>query len=159
MDEAGASRKLSNTINCKYELDCAGLQRDSRILCSLSSRNRSNHNKRLLAAGDGVGEWGVGRFVGEIFFAGEKAQEGAALFGVVVAYGSAQHGIADLERIQHGALRDWAFNFERYLGVGVRQGSEVEGKNDADHVQILEAYILVLKQFITRMLMVGQLNL
>jgi hypothetical protein len=94
--------------------------------------------------------------VREIFFAGEEAQECAALFGVVVAYGSAQHRITDLDRVQHGALRDWAFNFERYLGIGVRQGSEVEGENDADHGQILEANILVLKQFITRMLMAGR---
>jgi hypothetical protein len=97
--------------------------------------------------------------VREIFFAGEEAQKGAALFGVVVAYGSAQHRIADLERIQHGALRDWAFKFERYLGVGVRQGSEVEGENDANHGQILEAYILVLKQFITPQVDGGSVNL
>jgi len=45
----------------------------------------------------------------------------------VVADGAAQHGIAGLERVQHRALRDRAFDFERHLAADVRQGSEMEG--------------------------------
>ena len=41
---------------------------------SLSSGNRSQHNKRLPALGDGVGERGVGWVVGEVFFVDEEAQ-------------------------------------------------------------------------------------
>jgi len=65
--------------------------------------------------------------VGEVFFTGEEAQKGAALLRVVVADGAAQHGIAGLERVQHRALRDRAFDFERHLAADVRQGSEMEG--------------------------------
>jgi hypothetical protein len=39
--------------------------------------------------------------VGEIFRAGEKAQESAALLGGVIANRPAQHGIALLKRIQY----------------------------------------------------------
>ena len=72
--------------------------------------------------------------MGEVFFAGEESEEGAALLRVVVADGSAQHGIAGLERIQHRTLRDRALYFERHLAADVRQGSEMEGEDDADHV-------------------------
>ena len=69
----------------------------------------------------------------QVLFAGEEAQEGAALLRVVVADGSAQHGIAGLKRIQHRTLRDRALDFERPLAVDVRQGSEMEGEDYADH--------------------------
>ena len=41
-------------------------------------------------------------------------------------------------RVQHRALRDrtWFFrnnDFERHLAADVRQGSEMEGEDDADH--------------------------
>src|ERR1700722_18399960 len=63
--------------------------------------------KTGLAAGDGAddqegffagGDFGRQRrvpgFVGEVFGAGEEAQEWAALLRIVVADGAAQHGIA-----------------------------------------------------------------
>jgi hypothetical protein len=56
----------------------------------LPSSDGTYHYKRLATGRDGVGEWGVGWVVGEVFFAGEEAQEGAALLRVVVADGSAQ---------------------------------------------------------------------
>ncbi len=82
-----------------------------------------------------IGERGGGRLVGEVFFTGEEAQKGAALLSVVVADGAAQHGIAGLERVQHRALRDRRRDFERHLAADVRQVSEMEGEDDADHVQ------------------------
>ena len=36
----------------------------------LASGNRPNDDKRLFAGRYGVGEWSVGRIVGEVFFAG-----------------------------------------------------------------------------------------
>jgi hypothetical protein len=72
-----------------------------------------------LAAGDGTDDdqgFGSGddcgrkrsvwRFVGEIFFAAEDAQEGAALVGDLVANGAAQHGVAGFEGVEDGALGD-----------------------------------------------------
>jgi len=62
----------------------------------LPSRNRPQHNKWLSAFGDGGGERGVGRVVGEVLFAGliltnKDAQEGTALGAVGVADGSLRH--------------------------------------------------------------------
>ena len=87
---------------------------------ALTTRNGPDHNKRLFPGCDCIGERGVGRLVGEVFFAGEEAQERAALLGDVVADGAAQHGIARLERVQHRALCDRALDFERHLTADVR---------------------------------------
>ena len=70
---------------------------------------RDDRKKRNLAAGDGTdykkglgacgyfgGKQRVPRFVGEVFGAGEEAQERAALLGIVVADCAAKHGIARL---------------------------------------------------------------
>ena len=40
----------------------------------LSTRDGPDHDKRLLAGCNSVGKWGVGRLVGEVFFACEQAQ-------------------------------------------------------------------------------------
>src|SRR5205823_177714 len=85
-----------------------GGSRQSFLRMALTTRNGPDHNKWLFPGCDCIGERGVGRLVGEVFFAGEEAQEGAALLGVVVADGAAQHGIAGFERVQHRALRDRA---------------------------------------------------
>ena len=55
----------------------------------LAAGDGPDDDKRLLPRRDRVWQWGVGRVVGEVFFAGEEAQEGAAFERVVVAYGSA----------------------------------------------------------------------
>lgn len=45
-----------------------------------SAAGDGSHNEKGIAAvGDGGGERGVGRFVGQVFRAGEKADKGAAL--------------------------------------------------------------------------------
>lgn len=44
----------------------------------LTARDRPNYNERLLARRNCVGERGVARLVGEIPFAGEESEEGAA---------------------------------------------------------------------------------
>jgi hypothetical protein len=100
----------------------------SKFLCvsiltlkSLPSRNRPNHQKRLLAGSDRLGERLVGRVVGEVLFTGKKAQERAALLGVMIADGAAQHGITGLERIQHRALRSSLVLQEANLGDVRRQ--------------------------------------
>jgi hypothetical protein len=92
-----------------------------------TARNCANHNKRFLTGHDGEGERLVGRVVGEVFFTGEEAQKGTALDGDVVADGSAQHGIAGFERIEH--RKRWVmgrFDFEHDLTTGVRRDTEVE---------------------------------
>jgi hypothetical protein len=71
-------------------------------MCSIALPvgNGPNNDQRLLPKRDRVGQWYVGRLVGEVFFAGEEAQaktkKRPALLGVVVADGAAQHGTAGL---------------------------------------------------------------
>ena len=99
----------------------------------LPAGNRPDDNKWLLARRDRIGERGIGRLVREVFLAGEEAQEGAALLRVVVANGPAQHGIARLECIENGTQSSRSLNVERNFAADVRQVSEMEGEDYADH--------------------------
>lgn len=56
---------------------------------TLTAGDGADDEKRLFSAGDGVGKKGVGRFVREIFLAGEEANERAALAACVIAQGAA----------------------------------------------------------------------
>jgi hypothetical protein len=49
--------------------------------------------------------------VGDVFFAGEEADQGAALVGNVIADRAAEHWIAGLERVENGALGDGGGDF------------------------------------------------
>jgi len=108
----------------------------TRTFTALSSGNRSDDNKRLLPRRDGIWQRGVGRVVGEVFFAGEEAQEWTTLLRDVVADGAAQHGIVGLERVQHRALRDRTFDFERHLAADLRQRSQMWREYDSDHISV-----------------------
>jgi hypothetical protein len=68
----------------------------------LAAGDGADNQKGLLAGDDGVRERGVRRFVGEVFFAGEEAEERAALMGDVIADGAAEHRILALEGIEDG---------------------------------------------------------
>ena len=63
-------------------------------------RDQVTHQRRaflrFFACGDFGWERSVPGFVGEVFGAGEEAQKRAALLGIVVADGAAEHGIARL---------------------------------------------------------------
>jgi hypothetical protein len=72
--------------------------------------------------------------MGQVLLAGEESQERTALLRVMVADGTAQHGIAGLERVERRALRGGAFDFERHLAADVRQGSEMLRENYSNHV-------------------------
>jgi hypothetical protein len=79
---------------------------------TLSTRDRADYEERFFPGGHGLGEGGVGGFVGDVFFAGEEAEEGAALFCGVVANGSLQHGVLGFEGVKDGALRDGSLHFQ-----------------------------------------------
>ena len=55
----------------------------------------------------------------------KKRRNAPALAGVVVANGSAQHGIAGLERIEHGAQRDRRGDFELHFAPDLRQVAQM----------------------------------
>lgn len=65
----------------------------------LAASYSSYHDKGFRAGGDCVGQGGVRWLMGQIFFAGEEAEEGPALERAVLADGAAQHGIAGFERV------------------------------------------------------------
>lgn len=98
----------------------------------LSAGDGADYQEWFFAGGDGFWQRGVGRFVGEIFLAGEEAEEGAALFADVIADGTLQHGIAGFEGVEDGALGDGGVDFDCDLVADVGEGAEVVGKFDAD---------------------------
>jgi hypothetical protein len=75
----------------------------------------------------------VGGFVRDVFGAGEKAEEGAALEGDVIADGAAEHGVGGLESVEGGTKSDRALHVEGDFAADVGEGAKVRGKYDADH--------------------------
>src|SRR5271170_5261695 len=64
----------------------------------------------------------------------KKCPERTALPRELVADGLSQHWIACFEGVEDGPLRSQNFDLEFNLAADLRQGSEVEGEDDADHV-------------------------
>jgi len=71
--------------------------------------------------------------VGEIFLAGEEAQEGTALLCIVIADGSAEHGVAGFESVEDRAECGLALDFELHLAMDLRKGAEMLREKDSDH--------------------------
>jgi len=68
-----------------------------------------------------------------IFFADEEAEEGAALFGDVVADGAAKHGVGCFEGTEDGGDGCGGGDVERGLVVGkIGEAAEVDGEVNAD---------------------------
>ena len=87
----------------------------------------------FFAFGDFFGERSVGGLVGEIFLAGEEADQGTALFGGLVADGAAEHGIFVFEGVQDRALGDRRGNIQLDLAIDAGEVAEMMGEDDADH--------------------------
>jgi hypothetical protein len=104
-----------------------------RELLMLTAGNGPYDQQGFRAGGDGVGELGVGQVVGEVLFAGEEADERAALLGDVVADCAAEHGVAGLEGVEGGAQGGGAGDVKMHLAVDVGQDAQVLGEDDADH--------------------------
>ena len=93
--------------------------------CESSAGDGANDEQRFPARGNRFGEWGLGGLQREIFFAGKEAQKRTALEGVVVADGSAEHGVAGFERVEDRADSDGRGDFECDVAVDVRQVAKV----------------------------------
>src|SRR6267154_2607063 len=91
------------------------------------------NQQRLFPGHHGVGQRGVRRFVGQILFACEEAQEWAALLRDVIANGAMQHRILGLERIDHRAHRWLAGDFELHFTADASEPAQVRRQHDADH--------------------------
>jgi len=106
---------------------------------ALPTGDGPDDDERLVPGRDGVREWGVARFVGEILFAGEEAQKRPALLRDLVADSAAQHRIPGLESIKYRALRNRAFDVELHFAAHVRQRSKVLRDCDSDHIELMNA--------------------
>jgi len=114
----------------KIILRCSGRSCGGGVKLLLSAGDGADDQEGFFAGGDGGGERGVGRIVGEIFLAGEEAEEGATLLRDVVADGALQDRIAGFEGVEDGADRDGAFDFERDFAGDLGESAEVRWKDD-----------------------------
>jgi hypothetical protein len=99
----------------------------------LAAGDGADDEERFFAGRDFGREQGVRRFVRDILGAGEEAQEGAALQGVVIADGAAKHWVARFEFIEHGAQCGRSGEFKSDLAAHVSQRAEMRGEYDANH--------------------------
>ena len=77
---------------------------------------------------DGGGKGCVGVVVGDVLFAGEEAQEGAALFCGLVAYGSAEGGVLEFQGVEDLGYGCGGVDFEGDFALDLGQGSEMGGE-------------------------------
>ena len=108
----------------------------------LAARNGPQDDQWLLPGRDGVGQWGVRQFVRQIFFAGKEPQERSALLREVVADRPAQHGIADLERVEDRTLRGLTVDLDLHLAADVSQGSQMLREYYSDHIDLTSEKML-----------------
>ena len=99
-----------------------------------TSGNGPDDDKRLRSGRDRVGQWSIGRFVGQILLAGEEAQERPALPRDLVADRTAQHGITALERVEDRVLRYLTLDLKLQFVADLRQRSQMLRENYSDHI-------------------------
>src|SRR6185369_352255 len=90
-----------------------------------STSNCANDEQRLSACSNRFGKRGFGGLQREVFFACEEPEEGPALECVVVADGSAEHGVAGFEGVENGADGDGRWNFKCDVAVDMRKVAKV----------------------------------
>src|SRR5262245_49036377 len=108
----------------------------SLLVLRLTSRGRADDEKRLCALRHCVWERCIRRLVREVLLAGKEANKRPAAECHVLADGSAQHGIAGLERVEHRALRGWLLHVELQLAIDSGQGAQMVRKYDPDHYSV-----------------------
>jgi hypothetical protein len=98
-----------------------------------SAGNGTDNHEWLFAGGNRVWHRGIGRLVRQVFLAGEKSHERAALLRYVVADSPTQHWIARLERIKDRALRDLARDLDRDFVADTSQDPKMRREYDLNH--------------------------
>src|SRR5437879_5180920 len=96
----------------------------------LSSGDCAHDKEWLVALHDRVGQGSVGRFVGNVFAAGEEADERATLERVVFANCAAQHGVFRFERVENRFHSRRSIKIEMYLIANLRERTQVMRKKD-----------------------------
>src|SRR5919205_122699 len=104
-----------------------------RRLNSDAAGDGADDEEGLFSGGDLSRQGGVGRVVREVAPAGEEANVGPALAGRVVADGAAERGVGAFERVEHGARRDRARDFQLDFALDARERAQGLRQEDADH--------------------------
>ena len=93
-----------------------------------------------MALDDGVGQRCFGWLKGNVFFAGEKTDEGAAFQRAVIANGAAEDGVAGFEGVKRGAKGHGRGDLELQFTVSeAREVSQVIWESYADHSKLPRA--------------------
>ena len=100
---------------------------------TLAASDGAHDAQRFLTCLHSLWQTGRRRFQGEVFTACKVADERASIVGHVLPDGTAEHGVAFLERIQGGLNRGLAPNLHLYLAAGLRQRLERCGQDQPDH--------------------------
>jgi hypothetical protein len=107
--------------------------RKQRAARKLTAGDGADDEEGLGAGGNFGGKRRVGSFEGEVFRAGEKAEEGPALQRDVIADRAAEHRVAGFESVQDGTLGDRTCDFEMNLAANVSECAEMSGERYTDH--------------------------
>jgi hypothetical protein len=85
----------------------------------VAASDRSYYDEWLFAGCDGFRKRCIRWLVREVFFAGEKAQEGPALQSSVITNGAAEHWILSFQCIEDRALCNRSWDFESHFAAHV----------------------------------------
>src|SRR5688572_10505231 len=99
-------------------MNVAGVKSTGHFL--LSTRQRTNHHKNLVAIGNRGGQGYVGVVVAVILLAKEEPHKRAAFKRVMFADGAAELREPGLKRIKNAALRHRAGDFEFHFASNAR---------------------------------------
>jgi hypothetical protein len=75
--------------------------------------------------------------MGQVFLAGEKAQERPALLRDMIANRATQHWVTGLECVEDRAQSHLALDFDFYVAVNVGQRSQVGWKSESNHSSVI----------------------
>lgn len=87
--------------------------------------HRSDDKEGLAPGGDGLGEEGIGRLVGEILLTGEEPDERPALARRGVSDRPAEHRVPRLEGVEDEALGGGAVDLQLHLAADLGEGPQM----------------------------------
>ncbi len=99
----------------------------------LSASHGAHDQQRLRPIGDRVRQRLIHWFMGEILLTCKEPDEGAPFVGRMITDGSTQHGIANLERVEHRLLGYGASDIQRHFTIDASQSPQVLGQDDTYH--------------------------
>lgn len=100
----------------------------------LPAGHRAENDERLPACDDSIGQWFVGRSVGEVFLATVEPEVRSTLATVAVTHCAEQHRVSRLKAVQEQALCHRAGHLNAYLSADVSKVLQMRRQDNPDHV-------------------------